>query len=222
MRGLGFFLAAVVVAALPLKADVYDLTHDNCTGTCGGTPSGAYGVITVTQNGTNTVHINVTLDPAVISANGGFVNTGGFHAFDFNITGTPTITISNLTAGWTPSGVQSAGSYNIDGFGNFDYFLDCAGVAPGCGTGGNAPILGPLDFDVTATGLTPLSFQELSTIPPGSTQAYFTADLMGTNGNTGPIGATAVGNVIPEPTSVLLLGTAALCLFVPLRRRLAR
>ena len=193
-------------AALPALADQYSFTLDHCSGGCG-TPS--FGTVDVTQDGTNTVKLVVTL-----SAGDKFVSTGFPGSLGFNIAGDPSIGISNLTAGWSLVSA-TAGNLHFDGFGNLDYALTC----DACGNGGSNPFAGPISFDVTAAGLTPSSFAELSRLPPGSEQAYFVADIMGTTGNTGPVGATLSQTAVPEPGSISLLASGALLLMFALLRR---
>ena len=194
-------------AALPALADQYSFTLDHCSGGCGTAP---FGTVDVTQDGTNTVKLVVNL-----TSGDKFVSTGFPGSFAFNIVGNPTIGISNLTAGWSLLNT-TAGNLQFDGFGNLDYALTC----DSCGSGGSNPFAGPISFDITATGLTPTSFAELSRIPPGSERAYFVADIIGTNGKTGPVGATLSQTAVPEPGTVSLLASGALLLlFIGLRRK---
>ncbi|HEY6991289.1 MAG TPA: PEP-CTERM sorting domain-containing protein [Bryobacteraceae bacterium] len=179
---------------------------DHCSGSCGTAP---FGTVDVTQDGTNTVKLVVSL-----SAGDKFVSTGFPGSFGFNISGNPTIGISNLTAGWSLLST-TAGNLHFDGFGNLDYALSC----DSCGNGGSNPFAGPISFDITAAGLNPASFAELSRLPPGSEQTFFVADIIGTNGKTGPVGATLTQTAVPEPGTVSLLAAGALSLlFVGLRR----
>ena len=208
---LKLFLPAflgLAFAGMPALADQYSFTIDHCGGGCGTAP---FGTVNVTQNGTNTINLSVSL-----TSGDGFVHTGFPGSFAFDIVGNPTITVSSLPSGWSLVST-SAGNLQFDGFGNLDYAIVC----DVCGTGGGNPFTTPISFDVTATGLTPASFAELSRIPPGSEQAYFVADIMGTTGNTGVVGATLLSRTTaPEPSTVLLLGTGALLVtFSSLRRR---
>ena len=200
---LTFSLPVPLESAL---ADSYSFTVDHCTGGCGTAP---FGTVDVTQDGANTVKLVVTL-----TAGDKFVSTGFPGSLGFNISGNPTISVSNLTAGWSLLST-TAGDLHFDGFGNLDYALTC----DICGNGGSNPFANPVSFDVTAAGLTPTSFAELSRLPPGSDQVYFVADIIGTTGNTGPVGATLSQTAVPEPSSVLLLGAGASLLALSLLRR---
>jgi len=200
-------LVGLAFAAMPAFADQYGFTVDHCTGGCGTAP---FGTVDVTQDGANTVKLVVTL-----TAGDKFVSTGFPGSLGFNIIGNPTIGISNLTSGWSLIST-TAGNLHFDGFGNLDYALSC----DICGNGGSNPFAGPISFDVTAAGLTAASFKELSRLPPGSDQVYFVADIIGTTGNTGPVGATLNQTAVPEPSSLLLFGAGALLLgFSSLRRK---
>jgi hypothetical protein len=188
---------------LPALADEYSLTIDHCTGGCGAPP---FGTIDVTQAGADTVQVDVSLTPG-----DKFVKTGFPGSFAFDLGGNPAISVTDLTAGWSLLSAN-AGSLHFDGFGNLEYALVCTV----CGNGASHPFPGPISFDVTAAGLTPANFQELSS--GGSAQAYFVADILGTTGKTGPVGATLITTSAPEPAtlSLMILGLAGATL---LRRR---
>ncbi|HEX7360310.1 MAG TPA: PEP-CTERM sorting domain-containing protein [Bryobacteraceae bacterium] len=200
---------AIAFAAAPAFSDTFTFNIDNCTGTCGAAP---FGTVTVTQDvNPNTVDIGVSL-----TSGNNFWSSGFPGSFGFNITDPdPTISVNNLSSGWSLNST-SGGSLHFDGFGNLDYALSCSDCGPH-----DDPVTS-LSFSVTADGLTPASFQELSSIPPGSDRAYFVADIMGANGNTGVVGATLTSTTaVPEPSSFLLsaAGALALLMFLFGRRR---
>jgi hypothetical protein len=126
------------------------------------------------------------------------VNTGQETDFGFNLTGTPSITYSGLTTGFTPTGTNghpdgtnpqtaSTAGFHDDGTGFFQYGVSCTG----CGNGGSNPQTGPLDFTITGTGLSTASF---TTNAAGQ---FFVADMIsGTTGKTGPVDASFVGAVL--------------------------
>ncbi len=190
-------------AGLPAFADIYSLTIDHCSGGCGTAP---FGTINVTQDGMNTVLVDVSLTSSE------FVNTGFPGSFAFDLLGNPTISVTNLTSGWSLLST-SAGSLHFDGFGNLDYALLCAI----CGNGGSNPFPGPISFDVTAPGLTAASFADPST--GGSPSVYFAADIIGSTGNTGPVGAMPSGTSVSEPAPLGLMTLALASAMLVSRRQ---
>ena len=191
MRLKPLLLAILVLGSgAPVLADTYSLTIDHCSGGCGVPP---FGTVDVTQAGTNTVQVAVTL-----SSGDAFVKTGFPGSFAFDLLGNPTISVSDLTGGWSLLSAHP-GSLHFDGFGDLEYALVCKA----CRHGASSPFAGPISFDVTAPGLTPASFQDLSS---GSAKAYFVADILGTTAKTGTVGATLTTVSAPEPATLGLLG----------------
>jgi hypothetical protein len=160
------------------------------------------GTILLHQNGAGDVKVTVSLVSPPLK----FVNTGLDSVIDFNITGSPTITvdhISNSIFQLTGGGV--AGAHHFDGFGDFEYALDIVGLGQGAGSAQSSP----LSFDVHAAGLLESSFT-------GSSKGTFWGvDVINTStGRTGPIGTGDSGTVtttssVPEPASIFLFGTLA-------------
>src|SRR5437660_11395409 len=72
---------------------VFQITSDHCTGGCLNTGQHSAGTITVTQNGTNTIHFAISL-----AAGWTIINTGFDGSFAFDLAGDPTVTYSNITA----------------------------------------------------------------------------------------------------------------------------
>lgn len=135
-----------------------------------------------------------------------FVDTGsGQHpGFAFDIQGDPAISISSLSSPWTSSDVHlSSVTTGGPSLGSFDYFLD----NPGHGASQHNP--GPLTFDVTVTSgtLSPSDFVA------NASGYYFVADIMDASGKTGLSGINQAPSTstVPEPVSVLLLGTVVFC-----------
>jgi hypothetical protein len=204
---IGVMVCAVAAIAAPAAATSlsFEFNVDHCTGTCGGVP---YGTIDVSQFAVGDVLVDVTLDPDVI----GYVATGFPGSFAFNL-GDPdptvVVTFDTPSSGWHLLSTV-AGSHQFDGFGDLEYVLIC----DACDNGGSNPQDVQLTFHVLAPNLTPQSFLELSTAPDAG--VYFVADIIGSNRRTGPVGAELCDGgcdvvvqqePVPEPASVLLLGS---------------
>jgi len=145
-----------------------------------------------------------------------FVNTGNgtnHPGFAFNLAG-PSITSANILNS------TNLGAFHVDpvvtsgpAFGTFGYFFDNPG------NGASANNSGPLTFDIVrASGVS------LTDLIANRSGYYFATDILN-NGNTVEVGINSpptpvVAAAVPEPTTILLLGTICLGLIASRRVRL--
>jgi hypothetical protein len=202
LRKLGVSLALFAVVALGsavvANADAVLINTPNSG--LSGSP-GPYATVTYVLNGGN---IDVTVQmTAGFEAFG--TGTGNNGIFGFNVVGsTAGLNITGLPAGWSfaPTGGQ------MDGFGNFDVTLSCC----------NPPdAVQSFSFTISRTG----GFSSASDIfEANSSGAHFAIHIAPTNGNpTGFAADTGTPSEVPEPASMLLLGTGLATLGTGLRKR---
>ena len=197
---------ALIATASPAQAVTFDLTSCHVTGGCG--TQTVFGSVMLQQVGANV--------DIVVSLAGGnrFVETGAAdqQLFKFNgaggaanITSATTLFPLNAVAG----GLQgAAGAFNGDGTGNFGFGVECA-ISANC-NGGSTPTFVGLAFTVTNATIAQL------TVPNNLGNIFVANVLIASNGLTGPVDVTGV---IPEPTALLMVGTALVGLGGAWRRR---
>jgi hypothetical protein len=204
-------LAASALFPSVSQADTYFLTSDHCKPLCG--PQSTFGEVDVTNAGTDTVDVQVTL------FNGNrFTNTGLPLSFAFfldqSITSVTYSAVVGSTTGqgWSPAtgDTQFAGNYGVDGFKDFNYGLVWVGNG---GQGSSNPGGSSLFFEITGAGLSTASFLLSQNLGSGNggDAAFFVADIISNNGNTGPVDASV--RAVPGPISGAgLSGLIAACL----------
>src|SRR5690349_19831346 len=191
---LAMFAVIALGSAMVANADQVVINTPNAG--LSGTP-GPYATVTYVLNGSN-IDVTVTMFPGFEAFGEGNGNNG---IFGFNIVGsTAGLSVTNLTSPLT----ANLGGGQMDGFGNFDVTLSCCNPA-------NA--ISSFSFTVSRTG----GFSSASDLfEANANGAHFAIHIAPTNGN--PTGFAAdSGTSVPEPTSMLLLGSGLIGLAAGLR-----
>jgi len=201
---LALFAVVALGSATLARADT--VTFDLNTGST--LPNQTYGSITLTLVG-NAIQVDISLLPG-----NRIVNTGFDASVAFNFTGTGQIGVTGLPGTYTLVNSGNPSSIGMDGFGTFEYGVLFNTQGGGAGTDSS------LTFTVTRVGgfASVFELMQLSTNPPGSFQSPWAVDIIcdscgpatGVVGTTGPI---------PEPTTMLLLGSGLAGLAAGLRKR---
>ena len=205
---LAFLIAVTLGSATLARADTVTFNLN-----LGSTlPDKNYGTITLTTNGSGGIDVSIAL-----LAGNRIVHTGFDASVAFNSTLGGQIGVTGLPGTYTLVNSGNPSSIGMDGFGTFEY-----GVLFGP-NGGGAGTDSSLTFTVTRVGGFSSVFQlvELSTNPPGSIQSPFAIDII--CDSCGPAtGVIGTNSQVPEPTSMLLLGSGLVTLAAGFRKRFRR
>jgi PEP-CTERM putative exosortase interaction domain len=174
-------------------------------------PNQNYGTITLTLNGTGGIDVSIALLPG-----NRIVNTGFDASVAFNCTCSGQIGVTGLPGTYTLVNSGNPSSIGMDGFGTFEYGVLFNAQGGGAGTDSS------LTFTVTRVGGFSSVFElvQLSTNPPGSFQSPFAVDII--CDSCGPATGVVGTSEVPEPASMLLLGSGLLGLAAGVRKRLRK
>jgi hypothetical protein len=184
-------------------------------------PSGNYGTLTLTLTGAGAITVDIQL------TNGAIINGGQGCSICFNssLTPDPNINFSALTLGYGGVGGNTnvaPSSLHGDGFGFFEYGVNYLGNTGGGCTTDPTPCLGHVTFTVSKVGGTFSSvFNLVQNSTGGGIASPFAVDIVINPGTaqaaTGYVGTGT--SPVPEPTSMLLLGTGLIGIAGEVRRR---
>lgn len=202
----------VALASLPVVAhadQIYSFDVSGCTG-CAPAP---FGQVDIHQVTSTEVSVTVSLTQGTTNVGEVFANSSG-NPLEFNLTGAGTFSISGLTSGFTPG---TAGGYTAPSLTSPPTSANLFGYAIICGTAcpsGSTGTANTLTFFVTDTsGISYLNFT------PNGQGIFFATDIF-VNGATGNVGSSGTPAAVPEPSSLMLLGTGILGTAVLFRRKL--